>query len=106
MPSNLEFRFDNLWNELHPDIELETEVKLIPKRRFRFDYVHLLSKIIIEVNGGNWAGGRHTRPANLVNEYEKLNLIQSMGYNVFILTGEMITERWLNLIAQSIKLKT
>ena len=49
MPSNLEFRFDNLWNELHPDIELETEVKLIPKRRFRFDYVHLLSKIIIEV---------------------------------------------------------
>ncbi len=105
MPSHLEYKFDNLWDELYPEIELEAEVKLIPKRKFRYDYVHHDSKVIIEVNGGNWMGGRHTRPVNLVSEYEKLNLAQNLGFNVFILTGEMINERWLNLIATTIKMK-
>jgi len=106
MPSELECRFDNLWDELYPEIELATEVKLIPKRRFRYDYVHYDSKVVIEVNGGNWTHGRHTRPANLLSEYEKLNLAQNLGFNVFILTGEMITADWLNLIATTIKMKS
>jgi hypothetical protein len=102
MISPLEFEFDNLWEQLFPDIELVAEIQLIPGRKFRFDYVHLEGKVVIELNGGNWVYGRHCRPKSLATEYEKLNLIQSLDYAVFILNNEMITERWLSLIATTI----
>ena len=104
--SPLELEFDNLWNCLHPDIDLDTEVRLISDRRFRFDYVHLRSKVAVEVNGGIWTGGGHSSGKGLLRDYEKLNLAQSQGYYVFFLSGEMINDRWLNLIASTIKVRS
>lgn len=106
MPSLLESQFEDLWVNLYPDIELIAEVQLIPKRRFRFDYVHLPSKTAIEINGGNWNYGRHCRPQSLLSEYEKINLAQLQGYRVFILSGEMITTEWLEKIANHITTET
>lgn len=105
-PSSLELKFDTLWNQLHPDLDLETEVKLISDRKFRFDYVHSKSKIAIEVNGGIWTFSGHSSGKGLLRDYEKLNLAQSLGYHVFFLSGEMIDAHWLNLIASSIKVRT
>ena len=51
MPSSLELEFDAPWEHLYPDIDLETEVKLISERNFRFDYVHRPSKIAIAIIG-------------------------------------------------------
>lgn len=98
MSSKLESKFHDLWRQLHPSIELIPEVKLIPQRRFRFDFVHLDSKVAIELNGGNFINGRHTRPVALNNEYEKLNLALLKGFRVFVLSSQMINENWLNKI--------
>lgn len=101
--SPLEAKFINLWNELYPDTPLHQEVKIIPKRQFRFDFVHRFSKVAIEINGGNWVRGRHTQAGPLNKEYEKLNLVQMEGYQVFILDNKMITEKWLSKIYETIR---
>ena len=105
MVSSLEYKFDVLWNKLHPNIDLETEVKLIPKRRFRFDYVHKKSMIAVEINGQIWRKGGHSSGKGLLRDYEKLNLAQAQGFVVFQLAGCMITPDWLNIIAHEIKKK-
>ncbi len=103
MPSSLECKFETLWIELYPDIDLETEVRLIPKRKFRFDYVHFDSKVAIEINGQIWHQGGHSSGTGLQRDYEKLNLAQSSGYKVFQLSKEMINSEWLTLIGDTIK---
>jgi hypothetical protein len=100
--STLEREFDYLWEHLYPEIDLECEVKIIPKRLFRFDYVHLESKVVIELNGQIWRKGGHNSGDGLLRDYEKLNLAQSLGYVTFQLSGEMITEYWLEIIANTI----
>ena len=102
MPSNFELQFEQLWTNYFPEIDLTAEVKLIPNRRFRFDYVHEQSKTAIELNGGNWIRGRHSRPASLIKEYEKINLAQLLGYTIFILTHEMLDFNWLEKIKNHI----
>lgn len=101
--SSLEFEFDLMWEELFPDLDLETEVRLIPQRRFKFDYVNIAAKVAIELNGQIWHKGGHSTGKSLMRDYEKLNLAQQQGYCVFQLSPEMITETWLNAIAQTIR---
>ncbi len=101
--SSLEFEFDLMWDELFPDLDLETEVRLIPKRRFKFDYVNFPAKVAIEINGQIWHQGGHTTGKSLMRDYEKLNLAQQHGYCVFQLSKEMITETWLRAIANTIR---
>ena len=103
MPSTSELKFIKYWETLYPDIDLHTEYRFTPPRRFRFDFAFLPSKIAIEINGGNWIHGRHTRASNLSNEYEKLNLAALNGWRVFVLSPEMINEDWLSKIASCIK---
>ncbi|MGL4617736.1 MAG: hypothetical protein ACRC11_19720 [Xenococcaceae cyanobacterium] len=99
MVSKHELKFDRLWEELFPHIDLETEVKLIPGRRFRFDYVHFKSKVAIEINGQIWKKGGHSSGKGLKRDYEKSNLAQLQGYCVFQLSEDMIEEGWLSAIA-------
>lgn len=40
-----------------------TEHRFHPKRRWRFDLCWPVRKIALEVEGGIWVNGRHTRPA-------------------------------------------
>lgn len=101
--SSLEFDFDLMWEELFPELDLETEVRLVPKRRFKFDYYCPLSKCAIEIQGQIWQTGGHNTGKSLLRDYEKYNLAQSLGYTVFQLSGEMITEEWLTIIADTIK---
>ena len=92
MAKILEEKFLTLWEELFPDISLEREMKLIEKRRFRVDFLEPTSKVCIEINGGNWIGGRHSRPVGLENEYKKNLLLATLGYQVICLSGQQITE--------------
>ena len=101
--SCLEFQFDLLWEELFPELDLATEVRLIPQRRFKFDYVNFPGKVAIEINGQIWHKGGHSTGKSLMRDYEKLNLAQKEGYCVFQLSKEMITEKWLIAIAETIR---
>lgn len=103
MVSAGEHKFIEYWETLYPDIDLYSEYKFLPDRKFRFDFASVESKVGIEINGGNWASGRHTHPKALQAEYEKLNLATLNGWRVFVLSPEMIDEKWLGAIAKTIK---
>ena len=77
--------------------DFETEVvfsKIMEtKRKFRADYL-LESKLdffIIEINGGQWNGGRHNRGGKgYENDLTKMNVSQFNGYKYFQFTYEML----------------
>ena len=98
MPSHLERLFEIYWEDLFPRVTLWAEQRLIPNRRFRFDFVHFPSKVAIEINGGNWVRGRHTRPQNLNQEYEKILLASKEGFIVLPLSQDQVTPEYLTLI--------
>lgn len=59
-----------------------TEYKFHPARKWRFDFAFVNEKLAVEVQGGIYTGGRHTRGAALKKEWEKLNLAAIMGWRI------------------------
>ena len=51
-------------------------------RRWRFDYAWPEHKLALEVQGGIWTKGRHTRGAAMLKEWEKLNTAAEMGWRI------------------------
>lgn len=51
-------------------------------RRWRFDYAWPLERVALEVEGGVWTGGRHTRGAGFVADIEKYNCATVEGWRV------------------------
>ena len=58
------------------------EFKFHDVRRWRADWAIPSAKILIEVDGGVWAGGRHTRGAGFISDQEKHNAAAMLGYFV------------------------
>lgn len=51
-------------------------------RKWRFDLAWIDEKVAFEVQGGLFTGGRHTRGAALLKEYEKLSVAAAMGWRI------------------------
>ena len=102
MKSELEAEFEELWESLYPEIDLYAEYKPFGDSKHRLDFACPETKTAIEIQGGNWAGGRHTRPEQLDKEYAKLNKLAFNGWVTFLLSGEMITKENLEMIAHAI----
>lgn len=58
------------------------EYRFHPVRKWRFDFAWPDAKVALEVQGGIWFGGRHTRGAALIKEWEKLNTAASLGWRI------------------------
>lgn len=58
------------------------ELRFHPVRRWRFDLAWPAHKVALEVQGGIFSNGRHTRGAALIKEWEKLNTAAAMGWRV------------------------
>ena len=52
------------------------------KRKWRFDIAFPEEKIAIEVEGGVFTGGRHTRGKGFLKDMEKYNTATTMGWRV------------------------
>ena len=72
-------------------IGYERELMLIPKRRFRFDFLLAQFALVIEVEGGTWSGGRHTTGAGFRSDCFKYNSALELGYRVLRYTTDMVT---------------
>jgi hypothetical protein len=59
-----------------------TEFVFHPTRRWRFDYCFVDQRLAVEVQGGLFVAGRHSRGAALLGEHEKLNAAAVLGYRV------------------------
>lgn len=58
------------------------EYRFHPTRKWRADFAIPSAKLLIEIDGGAWSGGRHTRGAGFIGDCEKLNAAACMGYRV------------------------
>jgi hypothetical protein len=59
-------------------------------RRWRFDYAWPVQKVALEVEGGVWTGGRHTRGAGFVADMEKYNAATVQGWRVLRCTPDTL----------------
>lgn len=51
-------------------------------RKWRMDYAFTEQKVFLEVEGGVWTGGRHTRGKGFINDMEKYNAAAAMGWTL------------------------
>jgi len=93
-------KFEFMWRVLHGQ-ELVSEYKFHPTRKWRFDYFHK-SGVAIELDGGVFTGGRHTRGAGFLKDMEKYNEAASRGILVFRVPSHSITSEWLKPIQVTI----
>jgi len=71
------------------------------KRQYRADYCILKEKIIIEINGGQFSYGRHTRAGKVKgmvqtqyeNDLNKLNLAQMNGWKIYQFTYQQLMRK-------------
>lgn len=70
--------------------EPDREHRFHHKRRFRFDFAWPDLKIAVEIDGGTWAGGRHTRGAGYHNDCIKFNLAACSGWVVLRGDSKMV----------------
>lgn len=53
-----------------------------PHRKWRFDYAWPLHKVAVEIEGGAFTQGRHTRGAGFIADMEKYNAAVLLGWRV------------------------
>lgn len=67
---------------------LEKEHYFNPERQWHSDYLHRPTMTLIELEGGAYSAGRHTRPKGFVEDVFKYNSATMLGYRVVrIATG-------------------
>lgn len=57
---------------------------------WRFDFAWPDLKLAVEVEGGGWVGGRHTRGAGFLEDLKKYGAAQRMGWTIYRTAGELI----------------
>lgn len=57
---------------------------------WRFDLAWREHKLAVELNGGNYVGGRHSNATQLTGEYRKINKAQQLGWVVLIFDRKLV----------------
>ncbi|HLB76050.1 MAG TPA: hypothetical protein VJO72_03365 [Candidatus Dormibacteraeota bacterium] len=68
----------------------EREYQFAKPRRWQFDFAFPARKVAVEVEGGVWIGGRHTRGRGYESDCEKYNEASLAGWRVLRFTPAMI----------------
>ena len=74
------------------DVGLHTEYRFDDSRKWRFDFAYPDRMIAVEVEGGEWVNGRHSRGSGMTNDCEKYNRAAQLGWRVFRFTGGMVKD--------------
>ena len=70
------------------------QYKFLENRNFRFDFAWIEEKIALEVEGGIYTQGRHTRGSGFIKDCEKYNLAILNGWKVFRVADNLIENRF------------
>lgn len=71
-------------------IKFEQEFYFHPERKWRADFHLIDKKILVEVEGGIWSGGRHTRGKGYLGDMEKYNAATMMGFQVIRFSTDQV----------------
>ena len=87
---------------LEDQLYLEMEASKLPlpernyrfhdTRKWRFDFAWVGEKIALEVEGGTWIKGRHSRGAGYAKDCEKYNEAALLGWKIFRVTTDMVKD--------------
>ncbi len=87
-------------------INVIPEYKFHPTRRWRADYALPGYRLLVEIEGGAWVGGRHTRGGGYIRDLEKYNAAVLLGWALLRFTPEQVEDgSALDVIEQFIKTK-
>lgn len=100
--SDLEDQFEAYVNLLAPDLAvgMVREYRIVPTRRWRFDAAWVQHHVAVELDGGVFTTGRHTRGAGYEADCEKLNEAAVRGWRVLRFTAGMLERDPETCIAQ------
>lgn len=71
-------------------LEYVREYRFCPPRRWRLDFWLPLYDLAIEVEGGSWTNGRHTRGAGFEADMNKYNTLTKLGGRLLRFTPGMV----------------
>jgi very-short-patch-repair endonuclease len=66
------------------------EYRFAPPRRWKFDFYFAHAQLAIEVEGGVWIQGRHSRALGMIGDMTKYNQAAEMGITVLRYAGAHI----------------
>jgi very-short-patch-repair endonuclease len=70
----------------------EREFKFHPDRKYRFDFAFPDKKLGIEIEGGTWTSGRHSRGSGYDKDLCKYNSAARLGWMVLRYSTRMVTD--------------
>lgn len=70
----------------------DAEFRFHPSRKWRFDYAWPALSVAVEVEGGAFVGGRHTRGVGYLKDLEKYNTATVLGWKVLRFTPRQIAD--------------
>jgi very-short-patch-repair endonuclease len=68
------------------------EFRFHPRRRWRFDFAYPVERLAVEVEGGTWTGGRHSRGEGFESDCHKYNAAALAGWRVLRFTAAMVED--------------
>jgi len=83
----------------------EAEHRFCPSRMWRFDYAWPGHMIALEVEGGVWTGGRHSRGGTgFVKDMEKYNEAAALGWRVLrVQPKELLSKKTIDLLQRGLQ---
>lgn len=66
------------------------EYRFHPTRKWRADWCFVAAKLMVEVEGGAWTNGRHTRGAGFVADLEKYAEATILGFRILRVTPQQV----------------
>jgi very-short-patch-repair endonuclease len=66
------------------------EYRFHPTRRWRFDFARPDIKLAIEIDGGIWTSGRHSRGKGMLADMEKGNQAVALGWQILHFTPQTV----------------
>lgn len=71
-------------------IDYVREYRFHPDRRWRADFAFPEAKLLVEVEGGIWKNGRHSRGKGFISDCEKYNEATIRNFRILRVTAEHI----------------
>ena len=102
--SPLAAQFEHLWRTWGGP-ELVQEYRFHPVRKWRLDYYHAPTKTAVELEGGLYSNGRHTRASGYQGDIDKYNAAAMLGITVLRLGTGQVDHQHVTEIIDYIKAK-
>jgi len=75
-------------------------------RAWRFDWAWIPEKVALEVEGGAWTQGRHTRGKGFMDDMEKYNAARLQGWMVLrCAPRQLLTLKTLDIIREGLRMQ-